>query len=236
MKARICVHGAGKDAVHDESGCAGREATNCPEVVALRGAVVRVENVEEVAIAVVEHAALNLAEADVIPIRVRIAGALTVDANWACVPCAGCAPRHSSHVVDGLQQPCDEGVCQLAFVVLEKCLEITTPWVEDDLAPAFLLLELSLLSSDKMKASAAEFFNKPADFVPTEVREDVICRQPCSRCSFDLEALLKVVPRLEDAGSLVVGPCEAVFEAENFAGVDLSRGAFFLSLFRNSGG
>jgi hypothetical protein len=98
MKARICVHGAGKDFIHDESGCAGRE-TNCPEVVALRGAVVRVEKVEEVAIAVVEHAALNLAEADVIPIRVRIAGALTVDANWAGITCAGCAPRHTSHVV-----------------------------------------------------------------------------------------------------------------------------------------
>ena len=107
--------------------------------------------------------------------------------------------------------------------------------VEDDLAPTILFLELSLICSDKMKASAAEFFNKPADFVPTEVREDVICRQPCSRCSFDLEALLKVVPRLEDAGSLVVDPCEAVFEAVHFAGVDLSRGAFFLSLFRNSG-
>ena len=47
-------------------------------------------------------AAPNLAEADGLPIRVRI---------------AGCAPRHTSHVVDGLQQPCDEGVCQLDFVV-----------------------------------------------------------------------------------------------------------------------
>ena len=194
----------------------------------------RVENVEEVAIPVVEHAALNLAEVDATPIRVRIAGALAVYSNWALVPCAGCAPRHSSHVVDGLQQPCDEGVVQLGFVVLEKCLEIITPWVEDDLAPTILFRELSLISSDKMKASAAEFFNKPADFVPTEVREDVICRQPCSRTLFDLEALLKVLPRLWDASSLVVDPCEAVFEAVHFAGVDLSRGAFFLSLFRNS--
>jgi hypothetical protein len=60
---------------------------------------------------------------------------------------------------------CDEGVCQLDFVVLEKCLEIVTPWVEDDLAPAFLVLELSLISSDIMEASAAEFFHKHADFV-----------------------------------------------------------------------
>jgi hypothetical protein len=128
---------------------------------------VRVENVEEVAIAVVEHAALNLAEADVIPIRVRIAGALAVESNWPRVPCAGCAPRHSSHAVDGLQQPCDEGVIQLGFVILEKILESITPWVEDDLAPTILFLGLSLICSDKMKASAAEFFNKPADFVPT---------------------------------------------------------------------
>ena len=95
MKARICEHGAGKARVHGESGCAGRE-TNCPEVDGLRGAVVRVENVEEVAITVVEHAAFNLAEVDATPIRVRIAGALTVDSNWALVPCPGCAPRHSS--------------------------------------------------------------------------------------------------------------------------------------------
>ena len=88
-----------------------------------------------------------------------------------------------------------------------------TPWVEDDLAPTILFLELSLICSDKMKASAAEFFNKPADFVPTEVREDVQCRQPCSRTLFDLEALLKVLPRLWDASSLVVDPFEAVFEA-----------------------
>ena len=87
MKARICEHGAGKARVHGESGGAGREI-NCAEVGALRGAVVRVENVEEVAIPVVEHAALNLAEADAIPIRVRIAGALAVDSNWARVPCA----------------------------------------------------------------------------------------------------------------------------------------------------
>jgi hypothetical protein len=37
------------------------------QVGALRRAVVRVENVEEVAIAVVEHAAPNLAEADGLP-------------------------------------------------------------------------------------------------------------------------------------------------------------------------
>ena len=86
-----------------------------------------------------------------------------------------------------------------------------------------------------MKASAAEFFNKLADFVPTEAREDVQWRQPCSRPLFDLEALLKVLPRLGDASSPVVGPCEAVFEADHVAGVGLSRGAFFLSLFRNSG-
>jgi hypothetical protein len=205
------------------------------EVVALRGAVVRVENVEEVAIAVVEHAAPNLAEADALPIRVRIAGASTADSNWAGIPCAGCAPRHASHVVDVLQQPCDKGVFKLGFVVLEKCLEIITPWVEDDLAPAFLLLELSLICSDKMKASAAEFFNRPADFVPTEVREDVQCRQPCSRTLFDLEALLKVLPRLWDASSLVVDPFEAVFEAKHFSGMGLSRGTFFPSLFRISG-
>ena len=124
---------------------------------------------------------------------------------------------------------------QLNFVVLEHFLEIITPWVEDDLAPAFLLLELSLICSDKMKASAAEFFNKPADFVPTEVREDVQCRQPCSRTLFDLEALVKVLPRRWDASSLVVDPFEAVFEAPHFLGVDLSRGAFFTSLFRKSG-
>jgi hypothetical protein len=50
---------------------------------------------------------------------------------------------------------------------------------------------------------------------------------------FDLEALLKKLPRLVDASSLVVDPSEAVFETLHFAGVDLSRGAFFLSLFRN---
>ncbi|MDA9686914.1 hypothetical protein N9U05_00315 [bacterium] len=75
--------------------------------------------------------------------------------------CWLCTPAHFAYVVDGLQQPCDEGVCQLGFVVLEKCLEIITPWVEveDDLAPAFLVRELSLICSDKMKASAAEFFS-----------------------------------------------------------------------------
>jgi hypothetical protein len=77
---------------------------NCAEVGALRGAVVGVENVEEVAIAVVEHAALNLAEADGLPIRVRIPSALAVDANWARVSFAGCAPRHTPHVADGLHQ------------------------------------------------------------------------------------------------------------------------------------
>jgi hypothetical protein len=65
-------------------------------------------------------------------------------------------------------------------------LEIITSWVEDDLAPALVLLEVILICSDKMKASAAEFFNKHADFVATEVREDVQCRQRCSRCPFDL--------------------------------------------------
>ena len=72
----------------------GKRIADSPEVVALRGAVIRVENVEEVAIAVVEHAALNLAEADVIPIRVRIAGALAVSRCelglrpmcWLCTP------------------------------------------------------------------------------------------------------------------------------------------------------
>jgi hypothetical protein len=51
------------------------------------------------------------------------------------------------------------------------------------------------------------------------------------------EVLLKTLPRLGGASSPVwlIGPCEAAFEAEHFSGVDLSQGAFFLSLFRNSG-
>ena len=80
-----------------------------------------------------------------------------------------------------------------------------------------------------------EFFNELADFVPTEVREDVKCRQPCSRPLFDLEALLKAAPRLGDASSPVVDPFEAACKAPHYAGVDLSRDAFFPSLFRKSG-
>jgi hypothetical protein len=98
---------------------------NCAEVGALRGAVVGVENVEEVAIAVVEHAALNLAEVDGLPIKVRIPSALAVDANWARVSFAGCAPRHTPHVADGLhQQPCDEGVyASLTLSALKSALK-----------------------------------------------------------------------------------------------------------------
>jgi hypothetical protein len=124
------------------------------------------------------------------------------------------------YIVDGLQQPtCDEGVRQLDFECLEKCLEISTALgIEDDLAPALVLLELSLICSDTMKASAAEFFNKLADFVAA-----VSARRCSMSAATMLEMLLRprgaaecTPSRLGGASSPVVQPLEEVFEALDF--------------------